>query len=158
MPWKASSDMEERLRFVARLPGRGGHDGRMPGIRCIAQDRLQDFRSLQGARPAGLDRSLEAAGALCQLPEQVEGLIVRLEAEKPHWGARCRRRGCRTLIDAALPVSIVGLQDADKVRHAGPIPVIGRDWHLKIWCGLALPKPPHEIGNLLHGAHSERGA
>src|SRR5258706_12921584 len=77
---------------------------------------------------------------------------------KPHWGARCRRRHCRTLMDAALPVSIVGLQDADKVRHAGPIPVIGRDWHLKIWCGLALPKPPHEIGNLLHGAHSERGA
>ena len=68
-----------------------------------------------------------------------------------------RRRRCRTLIYAALPVSIVGLQDADKVRHAGLIPVIGRDWHLKIWCGLALPKPPHEIGNLLHGAHSERG-
>ena len=73
-------------------------------------------------------------------------------------GARCQRRRCQTLVDAALPVAIVGLQDADKVRHAGPIPVIGRDWHLKIWCGLALPKPPHEIGNLLHGAHSERGA
>ena len=43
-----------------------------------------------------------------------------------------RRRRCRTLIYAALPVSIVGLQDADKVRHAGLIPVIGRDWHLKI--------------------------
>lgn len=64
----------------------------------------------------------------------------------------------KTLIDAALPISIVGLQDADEVRHAGPIPFIGRDWHLKIRCGLALPKPPHEIGNLLHGAHSERGA
>jgi hypothetical protein len=73
-------------------------------------------------------------------------------------GARCRRRGDRTLIPAALPVSIVGLQDADKVRHAGPIPVINRDWHLKIWCRLALPKPPHDIGNLLHGAHSVRGA
>ncbi len=23
-----------------------------------------------------------------QLPEQIEGLIVRLKAEKPHWGAR----------------------------------------------------------------------
>ena len=66
--------------------------------------------------------------------------------------------GCRTLIDAALPVSIVSLQYADKVRHAGPISFIGRDRRLKVWCGLALPKPPHEIGNLLHGAHSERGA
>jgi hypothetical protein len=104
------------------------------------------------------DRSRRPVRYANQLPELVERLIVRLKAGKPHWGARCQRRGCGTLIDAALPVSIVGLQDADKVRHAGPIPVIGRDWHLKIWCGLALPKPPHEIGNLLHGAHSERGA
>jgi hypothetical protein len=25
-----------------------------------------------------------------QLPEQIESLIVRLKAEKPHWGARPR--------------------------------------------------------------------
>jgi hypothetical protein len=104
------------------------------------------------------DRSRGPVRYANQLPKQVEGLIVRLKVEKPYSGAGCRRRGCRTLIDAALPVSIIGLQDADKVRHAGPISFIGRDWHLKIWCGLALPKPPHEIGNLLHDAHSERGA
>jgi hypothetical protein len=131
----------------------------MPGIRRIPQDRLQDFdRYKEHGLTALSDRSRRPVRYANQLPEQVEGLIVRLKVEKPHWGARCRRRGCRTLIDAALPVSIVRLQDADKVRHAGPISFIGRDWHLKIWCGLALPKPPHEIGNLLHGAYSERGA
>src|SRR5260370_3992666 len=46
--------------------GGRGHDGRVPGFRRIAQDRLQDFRSLQGARAGGPDRSLQAAGPLCQ--------------------------------------------------------------------------------------------
>ena len=32
MPWKASSLMEERLRFVARLPGRRVNDGCVPGF------------------------------------------------------------------------------------------------------------------------------
>jgi hypothetical protein len=44
-----SSIMEERLCFVARLL-----DGEaMTEIRVISQDRLQDFRSLQGAPFAG---------------------------------------------------------------------------------------------------------
>jgi len=42
MPWKASSVMEERLRFVRPSVGRGDHDGRLPGFRRVAQDRLQD--------------------------------------------------------------------------------------------------------------------
>ena len=35
MPWTASSVMEERLRFVARLLDGGSHDGRLPGFRGI---------------------------------------------------------------------------------------------------------------------------
>jgi hypothetical protein len=62
MPWKASSVMEERLRFVGRLL-----DGEcVPGVRYIPQDRLQDLQSVQGARLVRSDRSLAAAGALCQ--------------------------------------------------------------------------------------------
>ena len=41
------------------------------------------------------DRSRRPVYCSNQLPEQVEGLIVRLKVEKPHWGVRCRRRGCR---------------------------------------------------------------
>src|SRR6266403_2156584 len=60
MPWKASSVMEERLRFVARL--------------------------LDGE--AMTDRSRRPVRYANQLPAQIETLIVRLKAEKPHWGAR----------------------------------------------------------------------
>ena len=66
MPWKECSVMEERLRFVARLAGRRGDDGAVPGVRHLAQDRLQDLRPLQGTWPRGPERSLAAAGALRQ--------------------------------------------------------------------------------------------
>ena len=39
---------------------------RLPRVRHLAQDRLQDLRPLQGARARGPDRPLAAAGALCQ--------------------------------------------------------------------------------------------
>jgi hypothetical protein len=34
------------------------------------------------------DRSRRPVRYANQLPEQIEGLIVHLKAEKPHWGAR----------------------------------------------------------------------
>src|SRR4051794_8624926 len=40
-----------------------------------------------GWRPLS-DRSRRPVRYANQLPEQIEGLIVRLKAEKPHWGAR----------------------------------------------------------------------
>jgi hypothetical protein len=43
---------------------------------------------------------------------------------------------------AAVPVLIVSLQDADKIGHAGSIPVFGRNRNLSIGRGLALlPNP-----------------
>src|SRR5436309_14752443 len=35
--------------------GRRGHDGHVPGVRDIPQDRLQDIRPLQGARARSPD-------------------------------------------------------------------------------------------------------
>jgi hypothetical protein len=56
MPWKECHVMDERLRFVARLL-----EGEKMAPPCaefgISQDRLQDFRPLQGLRGAGLQRS-----------------------------------------------------------------------------------------------------
>ena len=52
----------------------------------------------------------------------------------------------------AVPVLIVGLQDADKIGHAGSIPVFGHNRNLSIGRGLArLPNPEQEIGDLFHG-------
>ena len=90
MPWRESSVMEERLRFVARLLEGEAMTRCVPGVRHIAQDRLQDLRPLQGARAGGPDRPLAAAGALRQpaAAARSRALIVRLKREKPHWGAR----------------------------------------------------------------------
>jgi hypothetical protein len=72
MPWKESSVMDERLRFVARLL-----DGEQMSHVCrefgnIPQDRLQDLRALQGPWHRGLDRLFASAGALWQ-PAAVPG-------------------------------------------------------------------------------------
>jgi hypothetical protein len=64
MPWKESSVMDERLRFVASLL-----DGQQMSPLCrefrhLAQDRIQDFRALQRLCARSSDRPVQTAGAL----------------------------------------------------------------------------------------------
>src|SRR3954470_5796970 len=96
MPWKASSVMEERLRFVARLL-----DGEAMTDVCrdFGVSRKTGYKIFDRYKEHGLaalsDRSRRPVRYANQLPQQIEGLIVRLKAEKPHWGARkipCRWR------------------------------------------------------------------
>jgi transposase InsO family protein len=89
MPWKASSVMEERLRFVARLL-----DGEAMTDVCreFGVSRKTGYKIFDRYREHGLealsDRSRRPVRYANQLPEQIESLIVRLKTEKPHWGAR----------------------------------------------------------------------
>src|SRR5881396_1969042 len=89
MPWKASSVMEERLRFVARLL-----DGEAMTDVCrdFGVSRKTGYKIFDRYKAHGLealtDRSRRPVRYANQLPQQIEGLIVRLKAEKPHWGAR----------------------------------------------------------------------
>jgi len=89
MPWKASSVMEERLRFVARLL-----DGEAMTDVCrdFGVSRKTGYKIFDRYKEHGLealsDRSRRPVRYANQLPQQIEGLIVRLKAEKPHWGAR----------------------------------------------------------------------
>jgi len=89
MPWKASSVMEERLRFVARLL-----DGETMTDVCrdFGVSRKTGYKIFDRYKEHGLtalsDRSRRPVRYANQLPQQVESLIVRLKAEKPHWGAR----------------------------------------------------------------------
>jgi len=81
--------MEERLRFVARLL-----DGEAMTDVCreFGVSRKTGYKIFDRYREHGLaalsDRSRRPVRYANQLPEQLEGLIVRLKAEKPHWGAR----------------------------------------------------------------------
>src|SRR6266853_4951196 len=89
MPWKASSVMEERLRFVARLL-----DGEAMTDVCrdFGVSRKTGYKIFDRYKEHGLaalsDRSRRPVRYANQLPQQVERLIVRLKGEKPHWGAR----------------------------------------------------------------------
>jgi transposase InsO family protein len=89
MPWKASSVMEERLRFVARLL----EGEAMTGLcREFGISRKTGYKIFDRYKEHGLealtDRSRRPVRYANQLPQQLEGLIVRLKGEKPHWGAR----------------------------------------------------------------------
>jgi transposase InsO family protein len=89
MPWKESSVMEERLRFVARLlVGEGMSEvcrefgiSRKTGYQIFSRDKDQGLEAL-------CDRSRRPVRYANQLPQQVEQLIVDLKRGKPHWGAR----------------------------------------------------------------------
>ncbi len=89
MPWKESSVMEERLRFVARLlDGEGMSDV----CRSFGISRKTGYKIFNRYKEHGLealcDRSRRPVRYANRLPEQIEQMIVRLKKEKPHWGAR----------------------------------------------------------------------
>jgi transposase InsO family protein len=89
MPWKESSVMEERLRFVARLlDGEGMSDV----CREFGISRKTGYKIFNRYKDHGLealcDRSRRPVRYANQLPVQVEQMIVRLKRDKPHWGAR----------------------------------------------------------------------
>ncbi len=89
MPWKVSSVMEERLRFVARLL-----DGESMSevCRCFGISRKTGYKIFNRYKQEGpqalCDRARRPIRYANQLPDQIERMIVRLKQEKPHWGAR----------------------------------------------------------------------
>ena len=89
MPWRASSVEEERLQFVARLL-----DGEAMTDVCrdFGISRKTGYKIFDRYKEHGLaalsDRSRRPVRNANQLAPQLEGLIVRLKGEKPHWGAR----------------------------------------------------------------------
>jgi len=89
MPWKESSVMDERLRFVARLL-----EGEQMSLLCreFGISRKTGYKIFERYKEHGLealtDRSRRPVRYANQLPQQLEVAIVRLKREKPHWGAR----------------------------------------------------------------------
>ena len=90
MPWKASSVMEERLRFVVRLLEDG--EAMTDVCREFGISRKTGYKIFDRYKEHGLealtDRTRRPVRYANQLPQQLESLIVQLKAEKPHWGAR----------------------------------------------------------------------
>ena len=89
MPWKESSVMDERVRFVARiLEGEAMSDVcREFGISRPTGYKIYNRYQAEGM-DAFCDRSRRPVRYANQLPEPVEQLIVATKRDKPHWGAR----------------------------------------------------------------------
>src|SRR3979490_2818918 len=129
MPWKASSVMEERLRFVPRLlEGEAMTDV----CREFGVSRKTGYKLLDRYKEHGLealsDRSRRPVRYANQLPQQVEGLIVRLKAEKPHWGARKIRELLVRRLDGDIRIPAKSTIHAVLHRH-GLVKVPGRPPH-----------------------------
>ncbi|CAD7050834.1 transposase [Pseudorhizobium halotolerans] len=89
MPWKETSVVEERLRFVARLLEGEGMSEVCRAFGISRKTGYKIFNRYKDDGPEALtDRSRRPVRYANQLPEPVEAMIVRLKREKPHWGAR----------------------------------------------------------------------
>src|SRR5512145_1714708 len=89
MLWKERSAVEGRLGFIARrLEG----EGMTELCREFGISRKTGYKIFNRYKDHGLealsDRSRRPVRYANQLPPQVEGLILTLKRNKPHWGAR----------------------------------------------------------------------
>jgi transposase InsO family protein len=126
MPWKASSVMDERLRFVARLL-----EGEQMSLVCreFGISRKTGYKIFDRYKEHGLealtDRSRRPVRYANQLPQQLEAAIVGLKRDKPHWGARkirellVRRLAGDVRVPAKSTIHAV-LDRHGLVKRAGP--------------------------------------
>ena len=145
MPWKASSVMEERLRFVARLL-----DGEAMTDVCrdFGISRKTGYKIFDRYKEHGLaalnDRSRRPVRYANQLPQQVESLIVRLKGEKPHWGARKIRELLVRRLDGDVRVPAKSTIHAVLDRH-GLVKRGGRPRHRARGTPLSEGAAPNEL-------------
>jgi len=129
MPWKECSVMDERLRFVARLL-----DGEAMSDVCreFGISRKTGYKIFDRYKEHGLealsDRSRRPVRYANQLPPQIEGLIVSLKREKPHWGARKIRELLVRRLNGDLRVPAKSTIHAVLHRH-GLVKPLGRPRH-----------------------------
>ena len=118
--------MEERLRFVARLL-----DGEAMSEVCreFGISRKTGYKIFDRYKEHGLealtDRSRRPVRYANQLPEQIEGLIIRAKREKPHWGARKIREILLRKLDGDFRVPANSTIHAVLCRH-GLVKALGR--------------------------------
>jgi putative transposase len=105
MPWQECNQMDERLKFIARLL-----DGEKMAAVCrdFNVSRKTGYKILKRYNDIGLegltDRSRRPYRHANQLPVQIETLIVRCKQDKPHWGApKKRERLARLYPDVHTP-------------------------------------------------------
>jgi len=118
MPWKESSIVDQRLRFVARLlEGESMTDV----CRDFGVSRKTGYKIFQRYKESGLealnDRCRRPIRYANQLPSQIESLILTCKQEKPHWGARKIRELLVRRLDQDIRVPAISTIHAVMHRH-----------------------------------------
>jgi putative transposase len=117
MPWQECSEVEERMKFVARLL-----EGEKMAVVCRDFDISRKtghkiFNRYQETGLEGLtDRSSRPYRQANRLPFQVETLIVQLKKEHPSWGAPKIREKIRRL-HSAVTLPAISTVHAVLDRH-----------------------------------------
>src|SRR2546427_1841619 len=147
MPWKECSVMDERLRFVAKLL-----DGEAMTEVCreFGISRKTGYKVFQRHQDSGVealsDRSRRPVRYANQLPSQIEGLIVTLKRDKPHWGARKQ-----LFLERGLPNAI---RSDNGVPFASPNALFNLSklsvWWLRLGLGIERIRPGHPQQNGRH--------
>src|SRR5829696_8241121 len=118
MPWKESSVMDERMRFVIRLK-----DGESIASLCreFGISRKTGYKIFERYEECGLeglsDRTRRTFRYANQLPEQIEAAIVAAKREKPNWGARKIRERLLRRLPHAVKVPACSTIHAILDRH-----------------------------------------
>src|ERR1700729_2477302 len=147
MPWKASSVMEERLRFVARLL-----DGEAMTDVCreFGISRKTGYKIFDRYKEHGLealtDRSRRPVRYANQLPRQIETLITAAKRDKPHWGARKIRELLVRRLDGDFRVPAKSTIHAVLCRH-GLVRPLGRVSPVPTACSTSPSSPSGGFGS-----------
>lgn len=118
MPWKESSVMDERMRFVIRF-----QDGESMAWLCreFGISRKTGYKIFERYEECGLeglsDRTRRPFRYANQLPEQVEAAIIAAKREKPNWGARKIRERLVRRLPHAVKVPAASTVHAVLDRH-----------------------------------------
>ena len=145
MPWKESSVVEERLRFVARLL-----DGEPMTDVCreFGISRKTGYKVFDRYKEHGLealtDRSRRPVRYANQLPPQVETLIVSLKQDKPHWRARKIRELLVRRLDGDIRIPARSTIHAVLDRH-GLVKRMGRKRHRATGTPLSQGSAPNDL-------------
>lgn len=137
--------MDERLRFVSRLL-----DGEAMAEACreFGISRKTGYKVFNRYKEHGLealsDRSRRPVRYANQLPQQIEGLIVALKRDKPHWGARKIRELLVRRLDGDVRVPAKSTVHAVLHRH-GLVKPPGRPRRRAMGTPLSLGAAPNDL-------------
>ena len=146
MPWKESSVMDERLRFVARqLDGESMTDL----CREFGISRKTGYKLVNRYREEGpvalCDRSRRPVRYANQLPEQVERLIVACKRDKPRWGARKIRELLVRRLAGDVRIPATSTIHCVLDRHGLVKRRLGRPKHKASGTSLSLGAAPNDL-------------